>query len=75
MTTLHQRPYHSYLLRLWQTYQDGQACWLASLESAQTGELIHFATLAELILYLMQQVQSADQQHDEEVLNRLFQQW
>jgi hypothetical protein len=75
MTTIHQRPYLSYLLRLWQVYQDGQQIWRASLESAQTGALLYFANLAELTAYLAQQVRTAEHQHEEEVIHRLLQDW
>ena len=70
-----QRPYRSYLLRLWRVYQDGYPIWRAALESAQTGELIHFANLLELTRYLVQQVQIADQQYEEEIVKRLLKDW
>ena len=41
--------YRAYLLRLWRT-ADGQ--WRASLETAQTGERLAFASLAQLAEYL-----------------------
>lgn len=58
MITNPQRPYRSYLLRLWQIYEEGRHIWRASLESAQTGEVRHFATLAELIAYMAQQTKA-----------------
>jgi hypothetical protein len=75
MTTLHQRPYRSYLLRLWQVYVEGRQIWRASLESAQTGEVLHFANLRELTAFLVQQVRAADQQYEEEVISQLLKDW
>jgi hypothetical protein len=75
MTNIQQRSYRSYLLRLWQVYVEGQQIWRASLESAQTGELLHFANLRELTVFLVQQVRAADQQYEEEVVSRLLQDW
>jgi hypothetical protein len=49
------RRYLSYLLRLWQTRQEGRLVWRASLESAHTGERRGFASLAELYAFLEQQ--------------------
>ncbi len=51
-----QKLYHSYLLRLWCTEQDGNGCWRASLENSHTGERIGFAGLEELFAFLMEQV-------------------
>jgi hypothetical protein len=76
MATIQQRPYRSYLLRLWQVYDDdGHLIWRASLESAQTGTLIHFSDLMDLVTYLMQEAQDADHHYVEEVLNQLFKDW
>ncbi|MFN8489178.1 MAG: hypothetical protein U0350_16445 [Caldilineaceae bacterium] len=72
MSINQQRPYRSYLLRLWRVYQDGYPIWHASLESAQTGEVNQFANLRELTHYLVQQVRAADQQYEEEVVSRLL---
>ena len=46
------RRYVSYLLRLWQTQQEGALIWRASLESSATGERQGFASLAELCAFL-----------------------
>ncbi len=48
--------YHAYLLRLWRT-ADGQ--WRASLETAQTGERLAFASLAHLAEYLARATEGA----------------
>ena len=47
-------PYHSYLLRIWQTTDRGIPIWRASLESPCTGERQGFATLEALYAYLQQ---------------------
>jgi hypothetical protein len=37
------RRYESFLLRLWESDEDGQLIWRASLESTETGERRGFA--------------------------------
>jgi len=54
-----QRPYLSYLLRLWQARSENGPAWRASLESPLTRECIGFATLSELFAFLEEQVSSA----------------
>ena len=49
---MHERPYLSYMLRLWQESSDGSPVWRASLESPLTGERTGFAGLSNLILFL-----------------------
>jgi hypothetical protein len=44
--------YVSFLLRLWQSDEDGHLVWRASLESAQTGEKWHFASVSTLTEHL-----------------------
>ncbi|MFO7682631.1 MAG: hypothetical protein R6X34_21550 [Chloroflexota bacterium] len=44
--------YFSYLLRLWETEDEAQHVWRASLEFPATGERRGFASLDELFLYL-----------------------
>jgi hypothetical protein len=44
--------YASYLLRLWQADGAGKPVYRASLESAQSGEGVGFANLAELFGFL-----------------------
>jgi hypothetical protein len=49
-----QRPYISYLLRLWQAQSQEGLVWRASLEHASTGERQGFASLADLLAFLEQ---------------------
>jgi hypothetical protein len=44
--------YRSYLLRLWQTTSGGEWVCRASLESAQSGKRMGFATLDDLFGFL-----------------------
>jgi hypothetical protein len=44
--------YSSYLLRLWKTASDGERVCRVSLESAQGGERVGFASLDALISFL-----------------------
>lgn len=52
--------YLSYLLRLWETSNDGEQIWRASLESPGSGKRRGFADLAELIDFLYQQTTQAN---------------
>jgi len=54
--------YLSYLLRLWQTDDQGQAVWRASLEYPGTRERQGFADLDELFEFLQTQTLSRDEQ-------------
>jgi len=56
------RRYLSYLLRLWRTERGGALVWLASLESAHTGERLGFANLAELVTFLEQETALGDEE-------------
>ena len=47
--------YASYLLRLWRAKQDGQMAWRASLECAQDGQRMNFASLEALMTFLQEQ--------------------
>jgi hypothetical protein len=47
-----QRPYLSYLLRLWMVEGDGPE-WRASLENPTTAERHGFATLEQLLAFLV----------------------
>jgi hypothetical protein len=49
------RPYTSYLLRLWQIQGDQGPVWRASLENPQTGERQGFATMQDLFTFLTEQ--------------------
>lgn len=50
--------YQSYLLRLWR--DTPQSTWRASLQSAATEELRHFATIEELWAFLIAQMEGKD---------------
>jgi hypothetical protein len=47
--------YHAYLLRLWREGQTGES-WRASLQSAATGQCLHFASLEDLYRFLQRQI-------------------
>jgi hypothetical protein len=47
-----QQGYLSYLLRLWQTGNDSERIWRASLETPGSGERRGFASLRELFDFL-----------------------
>jgi hypothetical protein len=49
--------YQSYLVRLWQ--DSPHAPWRASARSVQTSEIVHFADLDALFLFLWGQVERA----------------
>ena len=57
MTTANDRPYLAYLLRLWRaTAGDGpDGNWRATIENTHTHQQLHFATLEQLFIYLMDQ--------------------
>jgi hypothetical protein len=57
------RPYLSYLLRLWGEIDQGQLIWRASLESVQTGESIHFATLERLLQFIVDEAIQVEEIH------------
>ncbi len=46
--------YHAFLLRLWQTQDEGEETWLVSLEDSRSGEKHGFASLESLLEYLRQ---------------------
>ena len=52
--------YISYLLRVWQTSDEENVAWRASLESPHTGERIGFANLDKLFTFLRQQTGAVD---------------
>ncbi|WKZ38742.1 MAG: hypothetical protein QY328_10785 [Anaerolineales bacterium] len=45
-----ERSYHAYLLRVWR--EDDSLPWRAQLESPNTGDVLGFATLEELLSFL-----------------------
>jgi hypothetical protein len=53
--------HQTYLLRLWRAELGQPAVWRASLENTQTGERFGFAMLEQLFVFLMEQVEGADQ--------------
>jgi hypothetical protein len=63
MTKKPQR-YLSYLLRLWQTSDDGEQIWRASLESPGTGERQGFASIEDLIDFLRDRTGSGGEEND-----------
>jgi hypothetical protein len=58
LKTQKQHPYHSYLLRLWQDSGCSRSQWRASLESVETRDMFHFASLETLFAFLRRQVTS-----------------
>ncbi|MCB0236841.1 MAG: hypothetical protein H6646_09725 [Anaerolineales bacterium] len=54
-----QRPYTSYLLRLWQTQSDRELVWRASLESPKSGDRQGFASMKALFAFLEEQTSHA----------------
>ena len=60
-----QKRYQSYLLRLWQTSDEGEDVWRASLEAPGTGERHGFASLDDLFNFLQGQVGQAEPRYEE----------
>jgi hypothetical protein len=54
--------YLSYLLRLWQTSDSGEKVWRASLESPGTGLRQGFASVQDLVDFLLDQTEAQDEQ-------------
>jgi hypothetical protein len=52
--------YFSYLLRLWETSDDGEPVWRASLESPGSGQRRGFANLQDLFNFLHEQMTQAN---------------
>jgi hypothetical protein len=65
MSTQKQTAYSSYLLRLWRD-NHAPSSWRASLESAQTGEIYHFASLEALFAFISQQIVPENRYHSKE---------
>jgi hypothetical protein len=57
--------YLSYLLRLWQTSDDGEQIWRASLEAPGTGERRGFGSVADLFDFLQDQIESEGEGSDD----------
>jgi hypothetical protein len=51
--------YMAYMLRIWPLRNKSRLLWRATLENAQTGERVGFASLDELFDYLRQQTGQA----------------
>jgi hypothetical protein len=49
--------YRSYLLRLWRVKEGDRDVWRASLQDAQSGERISFATVEALFAFLEEQLE------------------
>jgi hypothetical protein len=56
----------SYLLRLWRTGEPDVFLWHASLEIPETGKRIGFASLEQLLAYLMDLIESNSAGRDPE---------
>ena len=54
VTTTEPHLYFSYMLRLWQTVEEGRLVWRASLENPHTGERRGFANLQMLYAFLQE---------------------
>ena len=50
--------YHSYLLRIWSTIEQGELCWRAMLEDAETSHRIRFNSLERLFAFLEDQTEA-----------------
>lgn len=50
--------YHSYLVRLWQSHEEGR--WRASAQCVQTGRTVLFANVESLLAYLQKQAATTD---------------
>lgn len=59
-----QLDYISYLLRIWRSNGD-ETAWRASLQNPHTGEIIGFASIDELCIFLRQQTGIACSSEDD----------
>lgn len=64
------RGYQSYLLRLWESKEEGKHVWRASLEIPGTGERQGFPTLQAMFAFLEEQTGAAEGQGQESVQRR-----
>lgn len=46
--------YRSYLVRFWQSTEQG--CWRASAQCVQTGQILHFSDVESLLRFLQTEV-------------------
>ncbi|MFP4395559.1 MAG: hypothetical protein ACLFTI_09875 [Anaerolineales bacterium] len=59
--------YHSYLLRIWATSDQGRLVWRASLENPRDGRCYGFGTLGELCAFLQVRAEAAHPDEPEEM--------
>ena len=64
--------YHSYLLRLWATEEQGQFVWRASLQNARTGEQLCFSSLERLFTFVQDQADFSVEDAGEGRVHRLL---
>jgi hypothetical protein len=64
------RRYLSYLLRLWQASSGGELVWRASLEDPHSGERRGFASLAELVAFLEEEMRNRPQTRGDQAQSR-----
>jgi hypothetical protein len=57
--------YVSFLLRLWQSDEDGRPVWRVSLESAQTGEKRYFPSVSVLAEYVEREFGQREEKKEE----------
>ena len=67
-----ERPYRSYLLRMWVEVIDGEQAWRLSIEDPFTSERRGFATLDELCAYFERQMEGdvGDGRSDQNIKRR-----
>lgn len=54
MRNLHGSVYRSYLVRFWQSNEQG--CWRASAQCVQSGSTVHFGDVASLVAFLQMEI-------------------
>lgn len=54
LTTLTTSVYRSYLVRFWQSTEQGS--WRASTQCVQTGQTLHFSDVESLLIFLRNEV-------------------
>lgn len=52
----HSNAYRSYLVRFWQSHEQG--CWRAAAQCVQTGKTVLFGDVASLLAFLDREIQS-----------------
>jgi hypothetical protein len=61
--------YRSYLVRFWQSHEQG--CWRASAQCVQTGNTVLFGDVASLLTFLQTEVQGKPTAHEADIGQRL----